>query len=191
MTIATRAPTTPEGPVAAGDARHGRFSSLGPLERALAADARLWTGVTVAAAVLGCVLRILRWADNPGLWLDESFLSINLIDKSFSGIFGQLQFLQTAPAGFLLAQKTVETVLGDADWSLRLFPLLASLLSVVLFVYIARRVLAAPAAALAVTLFATVEPLLLRSADVKHYSTDVAVTTVLVALYLWSANAPP
>src|SRR2546422_6058969 len=100
------------------------------VEVALAADARLWTLLLYAAVALGVVLRLLRWLDNPGLWMDEAFLSINLLDKSFSGIFGQLQFLQSAPPGFLLIQKSMETVVGDADRTLRLFPLMASLASV-------------------------------------------------------------
>lgn len=188
----SRAPTTPVEPAAPSGAAAARSSrSLRRrVELAARPDARLWSILIIVAVVVGCLLRVLRWIDNPGLWLDESFLSINLINKPFEDIFGPLQFLQSAPPGFLLAEKGAEVLIGDADRWLRLFPLLASLGSVLLFAYSARRVLAAPAAALAVALFATAEPLLLRSAEVKHYSTDLAMTTLLVALYLWTVDAP-
>lgn len=193
----SRAPTTPnptpnEQPaparVTGGPASRVSLRRLAHL--VASPDARLWSIAIVAFIVVGCLLRVLRWIDNPGLWLDEAFLSINLIDKPFADVFGALRFLQSAPPGFLFAEKSAEVLIGDADRWLRLFPLLASLSSVVLFAYSARRILAAPAAALAVALFATAEPLLLRAAEVKHYSTDLAVTTALVALYLWTVDAP-
>jgi len=157
---------------------------------ALAADARLWTTLAYTAVALGCLLRVLRWIDNPALWLDEALLAINLTEKSFSDLFGSLQFLQSAPPGFLVVEKAAETLLGDAEWSLRLFSLLASLASVFLFAYVARRVLAPPAAVLAVGLFAVSEPLVEHAAEVKPYSVDVTVAVLLTALYLWVDKAP-
>ena len=159
-------------------------------EHALAADARLWTVALYAAVALGCVVRLLRFVDNPALWLDESFMALNLMQKSFTGILGQLQHLQSAPPGFLLVEKASEAVLGDGERSLRLFGLVASLASVVAFAYAARRVLAAPAAVLAIVFFAFGEPLLERAAEIKPYSVDLAVATILIALTLWVVEAP-
>lgn len=153
-------------------------------------SARLWIIASYLAVGLGCVLRILRWIDNPALWLDEAFLSINLIDKSLGEVLGPLQFLQSAPPGFLVVEKGAEVLIGDSELSLRLFPLLASIGSVFFFAYVARRLLAAPAAALAIVLFATSEPLLERAAEVKPYSVDVAGATLLAALTVWALEAP-
>ena len=160
------------------------------MKLAITPNARLWVTLVYVSIGIGCVLRVLRWLDDPALWLDEALLSINLLDKSFGELLGSLHFLQTAPPGFLLIEKSAETVLGDAEWSLRLFPLLASLASMFLFGYAARRVLALPAAALAVALFAVSEPLLERVAEVKPYSVDVAVATLLIALTLWVLEVP-
>lgn len=151
----------------------------------------MWAALTIAAVVLGCALRVLRWIDNPALWLDEAFLSINLIDKSFTELLGSLHFLQSAPPGFLLVEKAAETFVADAEWSLRLFPLLASLAAMVLFGYVARVVLSAPAAALATILFAVSEPLLERAAETKPYSVDVLAATLILALTLRVFRAPP
>lgn len=159
-------------------------------ELALAADARLWTILAYAAVVLGCVVRLGRFADNPALWLDEALLALNLMDKSFSDILGPLELLQSAPPGFLLVEKGAESFIGDSELSLRLFSIVASLASMILFAYIARRMLAAPAAVLAIVLFATGEPLLERAAELKPYSIDVAVATLIIALTLWVLDAP-
>ncbi len=100
---------------------------------ALSPRSRLWPALTLAAVLVGCALRLLRWVDDPGLWLDEAYLSINLIDKSLSDIFGTLQLHQSAPPGFLASRKDRGGDFGDGEWALRLPPLVASLASVVLF----------------------------------------------------------
>lgn len=112
------------------------------------------------------------------------------MDKSLGEIVGPLHYLQSAPPGFLVIEKGAEILVGDSELSLRLFPLLASIASVFCFAYVARRLLAAPAAALAIALFATSEPLLERAAEVKPYSVDVAVATLLAALTVWALSAP-
>jgi hypothetical protein len=139
---------------------------------------------------LGVVLRLLRFADNPGLWLDEALLAINIVEKSFSGILGSLQFTQSAPPGYLLAEKTTETLFGDAEWSLRLPSIAASVASVFFFAYVARRLLTPPAAALAIVLFAVGDPILQRAAEVHPYSVDIAVATLLAAATVWVLRAP-
>lgn len=161
------------------------------MQQLLASEqARAWVVLGYVAVGIGCVLRILRWVDNPALWLDEAFLSLNVIDKPFADIVGSLDFLQSAPPGFLLAEKLVETIIGDGEQALRLLPLLASVASVFFFAYVARRLVAPPAAVFAIALFAAGEPLLERAAEVKQYSVDVAVATLIAALAVWAINAP-
>lgn len=112
------------------------------------------------------------------------------MDKPLGDILGRLQFLQSAPPGFLVVEKAAEAFIGDSELSLRLFSVLASIGSVFFFAYVARRLLAAPAAALAITLFATSEPLLERAAEVKPYSVDVASASLLTAVTVWALAAP-
>lgn len=133
---------------------------------------------------LGALLRLARYLDNRSLWLDEAMLAINVTEKSFSELFGRLEFLQTAPIGFLLAEKSVVSVLGDSEHALRLVPLLASLASLVLFAYVARRLLTPPVALLATGFFAASPRLLYFSSEIKPYSSDVAVALALIALAL-------
>lgn len=181
--------TTPELPSPMNT--RSKPSSVRETKPPLWSDPRLWATTMVIAVAVGCLLRVLRFIDNPALWLDEAFLSINLLDKSFGQLLGELQFLQSAPPGFLIVEKLSETVLGDSELSLRLFPLIASLTAMVVFAYVAHRMLAAPAAALATLLFAVGEPLLERTAEVKPYSVDVAVAVLVLALTLRVVTGKP
>lgn len=156
-----------------------------------AETALTWVVLCYAAMAVGLMLRVLRYLDAPSVWLDEALLAINILEKPLADIFGPLLYLQSAPPGFLLVEEVAQSLLGDAEWSLRLFPFLASLAALLLFAYICRQLLAPPAAALGILLFATAEPLLLRTAEIKHYSVDVLATTLLVALYCWITAGPP
>ena len=82
--------------------------------------------------------------------------------------------------GFLLAEKAVVELLGDDELALRLFPLACGILSLFLFAAVGRRLLEPIGAALALVLFATVEPLVYYSSEVKQYSVDVAAALVLL-----------
>jgi hypothetical protein len=137
----------------------------------------LW--LVVAA---GALFRIVRYADNRSLWLDESLLTLNLLQKSARGLLGSLDYFQAAPSGFLLAEKLAVRTLGDGEYVLRLLPLLAGIASLFLFVAVARRFLSAGALLLAVTLFAVTEPLIYYSSEVKPYGSDVFVTLAVLLL---------
>lgn len=134
------------------------------------------------AVVLGCAVRIVQYAANRSLWLDESALALNVIDRSVGALLGPLAFAQAAPPGFLLVEKALTHLFGRGEYALRLFPLLSSLAALALFALLARRVLAPWAAALATALFASAGNLIYYGSEVKQYSSDVAATLVLLLL---------
>ena len=127
-------------------------------------------------ALLGIALRVLRYAQNRSLWLDEIFLAQNLIHKSAAALMGPLDYRQGAPPLFLLLCKWTISMCGTSELALRLAPLLAGIAGVCLFALLARRILSGPAALAAIALFALLEPLIYYSSEVKQYSTDVLVT---------------
>jgi hypothetical protein len=142
-------------------------------------EALLWAVVGV-----GCLLRVVRYADNRSFWLDESLLGLNLISRSATELRSTLDYIQSAPYGFLLGQRGVIAVLGDSELSLRLVPLLASLASLVVFGLIVRRLLAPVTAVLAAALFAFAEPLIYQGSEAKPYSSDVLACLAIVWLTL-------
>ena len=133
-----------------------------------------------SVVAVGIVLRVVRFAANRSLWGDEGALALNVLIKPLSQLLHPLDFLQGAPSGYLIMQKGVTTLLGVDEYSLRLVALVSGIASLVLFALVARRLLEAPAAGLAVFLFAVSERLVYYSSEVKQYSTDTAVATVLL-----------
>lgn len=136
----------------------------------------------VAAVLFGFVLRIVQYASNRSLWLDESALTLNIIHLSAAGLLRPLAFSQAAPPGFLLAEKVSTHLFGLSEYSLRLFPLLCSLAALPLFAILARRMLGRWSATLATLLFACAGALIYYGSEVKQYETDVTATIVLLLL---------
>jgi hypothetical protein len=136
---------------------------------------------------LGVALRLIRYLANRSLWLDESFLAESLLTYSFKQLATEpLANWQAAPVGFLWLEKLAVVLLGTCEYALRLVPLIAGVISVPLFRALALRCLPAVGALVALTLFATVEPLVYYSSEVKQYGIDVTMTlaVALAASYV-------
>ena len=137
-----------------------------------------------AVAALAALLRLVGYASNRSLWLDESLLALNIVSKSASDLLGSLDYVQSAPPGFLLVERAAVLLLGERELFLRVVPLLASLAAIVFFALVARRLLRPEAALLAIALFAVNEALVRQASETKPYSSDVAVGLILVWLTL-------
>jgi uncharacterized membrane protein len=144
----------------------------------------------IALVAIGATIRILQYVSNRSLWLDESLLALNLLDKSFGGLFGQLEFSQGAPPGFLVAERLVASAFGYSEFALRLLPLLAGLAALIAFVSLARRVLQPVAVPVAVGVFALSNGLVYYSSELKPYSFDVAATVVILLAGVSLAGNP-
>jgi hypothetical protein len=139
--------------------------------------------LTVAAAVLaGGILRLRAYAADRSLWLDESFLAINLLRRSFGALLGELDFNQGAAPGFLLLEKSAASI-DTSELMLRLVPLVFGLVTIGLVVPVARRVCSATAVPIACALTALAPSLVYYSSELKQYSGDVAAFSMLV----WAA----
>jgi hypothetical protein len=139
---------------------------------------------------VGVLLRVARYLSDRSLWLDEAYLALNLMNRSYSGLTGTLDFGQGGPLGFLLAEKVILDVLGDGERALRLLPFAAGIASLFLFYGIARRVLTPLAVPFALALFAVGEPFVDYSVMLKHYSFDLAVALALVYILLRAVEQP-
>lgn len=140
-----------------------------------------WRGVIGVIIGLGIILRLVPYLHNRSLWLDETWLAFNLLQKSFAQLLGTLDFKQMAPVGFLFIEKWMVLTFGDSEYALRAFPLLAGILSLFLFYGVARRILAPRGLVISLVLFGISEPLLRYSSELKQYSSDVAIA---VGIYL-------
>jgi len=129
---------------------------------------------------LGILILLSEYARNRSLWLDEALLSLNILERSFSGLLSPLSYPQWAPVGYLLVEKFLVVLLGGSEYVLRLFPLLCGVASIVLFSRLVRRILDPLGAMIALGLFVVTDPLIYYASEAKPYSCDVTVSLLLL-----------
>jgi hypothetical protein len=158
-------------------------AAISPLEFKLSGwdDARI-TRATWAFVIIGIVVRIVRYAINPPLWGDEAFVASNFIDRGFLDLIRPLEYHQVCPLFFLWAELAVTKLLGYSELTLRLFPLLCGIASVVLFRHVAGRLLRGVPLLVAVAIFAVSYYPIRHSIEVKPYASDLLIALGLTAL---------
>jgi hypothetical protein len=139
----------------------------------------------IALVALGAGLRLWQYFANTALWLDEVALARNILDRSLWQLLtSPLAYDQAAPRGFLLVEKVAVSVFGSSGYVLRFFPLITSLIALVVFWRIVARWLEGLPGLAALALFATAAPHVVFASQVKPYSFDVAVALLLLWLAL-------
>lgn len=145
----------------------------------------------LAIVAIGVMLRVVQYAANTSLWLDEIALVKGILTSDLIGLLTRpLPFDQVAPKGFLLAQKLVVLTLGPSDYALRVVPFVSSVVALLAFALFAKSVLSPVGALVATVLFATAAPFVAFAGIVKQYSTDVCVAVLLSSLTLDLISRP-
>lgn len=140
-----------------------------------------WTtpAVVIMLVVLGIGLRAVALAGDRNLWIDESMLALNLVERTPARLLEPLDWNQGAPVGFLLLTKGAISSVGASEVGLRLVPFVGSALGLVAFALVAWRLLPRPAAVIGVGLLAVSPYLISYAAECKQYATDAAITAGL------------
>ena len=133
---------------------------------------------------LGILLRAAEFLEGRSLWLDETLLSLNVLERSWGGLLQPLDYQQGAPIGFLLLQKAAVTLAGPSEYALRLVPFLAGIGTLLFGWLLARRWLGPEGGLVALGLLAVCDPLVSYSAEAKQYGLDTLASVVL----LWAAT---
>jgi hypothetical protein len=132
--------------------------------------------------VLGIAMRLLRFGLKHPLWSDEAFLTFNLISRDFVLLTRPLDYQQVCPLLFLWAEKAIGQAIGFSEWSLRLLPTIASIVSLFLFRHVAGRLLRGLALVIAVAFLAIAFTPIRHAGEIKPYATDFLVALGLIAL---------
>lgn len=128
----------------------------------------------------GIFIRLVQYLYNRSLRLDELLLLRNLKTWQWSGFFDQLGDHQFAPPGFLALEKWTMDLMGDSEYALRLFPLIFSIFSLILFSKLCSKMLTEPHRIFALLFFSLTGPLIFFSSDFKPYSSDVFFALLLI-----------
>ncbi len=145
---------------------------------------------TWAFVGLGIALRLGRYLMRFPLWGDEAFLAFNFLQRDYLGLLKPLAYGQICPALFLWIELTAVRLLGFNEMSLRLFPVMCGIVSMVLFRHVAGRVLCGVPLLLAVGILAVSFHPIRHATEAKPYASDLLAALVLLALAVewWRAQ---
>jgi hypothetical protein len=136
--------------------------------------------LAVGIVLFGILLRIGQYIANRSLWFDEAMLALNIVERSFGGLTQPLDYSQGAPVGFLFIQKAAIYILGNRDYVLRLLPIISGIAAMLLIYKVANLYLEGTSIFAAVWLFAVSDRLVYYASEAKQYSSDVAISLILL-----------
>ena len=158
--------------------------------RSALVESRAAALVSLVLLAIGVALRLHLYADRRSLWLDEIWVALNIVGRDFPGLARPLDYAQSAPVGFLWAERLAVVLGGVNELALRALPFLAGCLLLVALWMLARRLLDVRYAALCLA-FAALSPILVYfSNEVKPYILDALMAVVLTWLTLDVLEAP-
>lgn len=139
--------------------------------------------VSISILILsGIIFRIREFFFNRPLWLDESFLALNITEKSLPElIFNHLSYLQHAPIVYIFFIKIINIISGNSEYSLRLFSLLCSLISIFVFYKLVLKIFNFTGVCFSLFFFTFSLSLIYYSSETKQYSFDLLITLLLVS----------
>jgi 4-amino-4-deoxy-L-arabinose transferase-like glycosyltransferase len=133
---------------------------------------------------IGLILRLGNYFNNSGLGLDEAYVALNLMERSYAQLLLPLDNFQVAPILFLLIEKLSVNLFGYGELSLRLFPLICSIFSLPVFYFFAKSLFEDKQITLTSLFIFAVTPVQLQySIAVKQYMTDVFISLFLLWLF--------
>jgi hypothetical protein len=133
----------------------------------------------------GILFRIVEYLHNRSLYIDEARDTVvGILGRPFSDLLSPPPpiHMPTSLPGFIALEKFAIYLFGNGEYALRLFPLIAGILSVILFYYVAKQYIKPRGIPWALALFAILEPLIYYSSSAKPYSIDVAITLLLFSM---------
>ncbi len=131
--------------------------------------------------ITGIILRSIHFFGRSSMWFDELTCALNIQTHSYFQLATQsLEYNQVAPMGFLLFEKLATSLFGENDFAFRFFPWLWSMVSLVLFLKIAKHFLQGFVLIAALMLFAYSVTQWFYGGEAKQYSGDVTAALFLV-----------
>ncbi|MCD4780374.1 MAG: hypothetical protein K8S27_07500 [Candidatus Omnitrophica bacterium] len=142
--------------------------------------------VSFLLIVVGVVFRLKHYFENRSFWLDEAYVSVQTANRTWHQILSFIPIFSDQPKAPLLVYcfgKAAIGFLGNNEYALRLLPLSASLISLIIFYLLLKKYVSARAQIVALGLFAFADSLIYYAAELKPYSSDVFVFLLLGFVY--------
>jgi hypothetical protein len=143
---------------------------------------RNWKYALGTVLVLGVVLRVVVWYQQRSFFLDEANLLRNFVEKSYTQLFGHLDYAQYAPPLFSIFAKASIQFFGVNELSSRLFPLICGIALLFVFYGLSKRFLSSFALFLALFFLSFDQIFIDYATECKQYSSDVLCAMCLLYL---------
>ena len=143
----------------------------------------------VIIALAGVAVDTYQWGRDATLWLDEEMIAINIRNRSFMDLGGALWLGQSAPYGWLVAERAVILGFGTGEMPLRAVPLIFGIATLAAAVWIGRRWLTRIGATVFVLLCWLSSSFAHYRFEVKHYTADIFFALLLPVLAVWATEA--
>ena len=85
---------------------------------------RTWPVLTLGLVLVGVGLRVVQFCIERALWFDEARNAVEILKSDWLRMLPPYA-QQPTSSGFLVVERLFVSALGDSEWALRLFPLLA------------------------------------------------------------------
>jgi 4-amino-4-deoxy-L-arabinose transferase-like glycosyltransferase len=139
-----------------------------------------WLRWLFVLIVVGVGWRLLRYFLQFPIWGDEALLCLNFPNHTFAGILKGVDHCVVAPIFFLWGELSVYQWLGGSELALRLIPVLAGLAVLPLFWRLARQVVDAGPATLAIGILAVAYYPVRHGCEIRPYSLDLLIATLFL-----------
>ena len=134
--------------------------------------------LSISLIILGITLRLIDYLHNKSLWLDETYVALNVMKRSFIELIQPPLLEHQAPIGFLWIQRFMINIFGANEYALRLYSLTAAIVSLFLFYIILKKITSKETTLIALSLFSICTALIHYSSEGKPYSGDVMITLI-------------
>lgn len=146
---------------------------------------KLLFGILGVIWLIAIILRVKTFLVGRPLWHDECSVALSLLDRNMFDFLRPLEHFQCAPPIFMSLSKLLTYIFGLHEYTLRLIPFAASILSLPAFYFLSKEFLKSKWLILAVNfLFAINYQLVYYSQEFKQYSSDVLIS--ILTLYFLS-----
>lgn len=145
---------------------------------------RLLAYLPIVLLIIGIVFRLIVLMQNRNLLIDEVNVARNLYERSYMDLLKPLSYEQFAPPLFLWLCKLNMHYWGAYEWSLRLFPFVASVLGLILFYALLKKSKIKAALFYPLSIVATGMIYVRYATELKQYASDVMVVMALLYMAL-------
>ena len=154
---------------------------------------KLVAGLIIGLALcVGIAVRVRVVQLSEGLVRDDAAVAISVVQRSEWDLLRKpLDEQQVAPIGYILVTKQFTRWFGDDETALRMPALVASILSLVFYLILARQVLPVWGQVIGLVLMAFCWQPIMYAARVKPYTFDVLIAVILWSGAIWALRRPP